>query len=171
MHHRVYPSHPRDRRPPQHAMMGADMEHVDPAFWQEHGLGQPPLQQHDVADEQIWRQLQARQRQIMMQQEELYLLRNQMLRNMAPYGPYNMAPGVRGGIPAAHDTMSPTAAAAAPLTPASDVVQIIRSPLLEEFRNNKNRKYELKVNNLMTLMIPRNTNVSYPGYHRSRGRV
>ncbi|CDH59003.1 mrna binding protein pumilio [Lichtheimia corymbifera JMRC:FSU:9682] len=145
MHHRVYPSHPRDRRPPQHAMMGADMEHVDPAFWQEHGLGQPPLQQHDVADEQIWRQLQARQRQIMMQQEELYLLRNQMLRNMAPYGPYNMAPGARGGIPAAHDTMSPiAAAAAAPLTPASDVVQIIRSPLLEEFRNNKNRKYELK---------------------------
>lgn len=133
-------------------MIGADIEHVDPAFWQEHALGRGamtpdlPPQPHD--DEQIWRQLQARQRQIMMQQEEIYLLRNQMLRNMAPYGPYNM-PGVmnptsRGGIPTAHDTMSPTTAPP-PMAPTSDVVQIIRSPLLEEFRNNKNRKYELKV--------------------------
>ncbi|KAI9030751.1 armadillo-type protein [Phycomyces nitens] len=109
-------------------------------------------------NDRMMQQLQNRQRQILIQQEQILLIREQMLRQQQqsqqdllmrgaygipalPNGPSNAMPnpnpnGSRGrNTSMLHESHS---------TPATEVAPIIRSPLLEEFRSNKNKKYELK---------------------------
>ncbi|KAG1174627.1 hypothetical protein G6F70_004733 [Rhizopus microsporus] len=76
-------------------------------------------------------QLQSRQRQILMQQEQILMLREQMLRQqqLVSSNPPSPAPMANVTQRVNHLDMS---------------TAIIRSPLLEEFRSNKTRKFMLK---------------------------
>lgn len=107
-----------------------------------------------AANERLIRQLQNRQRQILAQQEQLLMLRNQMLKQH-PYYPNIPVAASNAGIgPAGNGSSAAAAMLARGLSfpdiydsgsvSATEAVQIIRSPLLEEFRSNKNKKYELK---------------------------
>ncbi|KAI9308517.1 armadillo-type protein [Cunninghamella echinulata] len=109
-------------------------------------------------DDYMMRQLQSRQRQILLQQEQILLLREQMLRQqqqqqqmMPPsqqellmrYNQTNgMMPVNHARIPLTESLSTPTHVPSA--AASVDIIPIIRSPLLEEFRNNKNKKYELR---------------------------
>jgi type II secretory pathway pseudopilin PulG len=111
-------------------------------------------------------QLQSRQRQLLLQQQEqLLLLREQMMRQQQqqqhqqhqqhihqqqertsyPYTPVNH--NISVAIPSTPTT--PTSPARRVMTPlhdkSQDAIPVIRSPLLEEFRSNKNKKFGLKV--------------------------
>lgn len=121
---------------------------------------------NNAANERLIRQLQNRQRQILAQQEQLLMLRNQMFKQhpqsagtaVGGYS-YYANPAVAAGNAGIGPASNGSAAAAAMLarglsfpdvydtttvSSASEAVQIIRSPLLEEFRSNRNKKYELK---------------------------
>ncbi|CAO3594866.1 unnamed protein product [Absidia cylindrospora] len=117
-------------------------------------------------DDYIMRQLQSRQRQILLQQEQIMFLREQMERQQQHQqqqqqrhfssrhhlqqqdilmrynsnGSPTPSPG-RSRIPLTESLSTPTSMSSAA---SLDAVPIIRSHLLEEFRNNKNKKYELK---------------------------
>jgi hypothetical protein len=117
-------------------------------------------------------QLQSRQRQILMQQEQILILREQMMRQqqqqqlgiqqqqpalpnintgMAPTGYYPSAnpvsvPTTPSSPARNRGVMTPVLHEPSSSTTTETVVPIIRSPLLEEFRNNKNKKFGLKVN-------------------------
>lgn len=145
-------------------------------------------------NDRLVRQLQSRQRQLLLQQQEqILLLREQMLRrqqsqemlrnlNAAAYMNPMAAAVAAGGIPGAAMMASnhPAAALRARGIPLHDAlgtsaasadVHIIRSPLLEEFRNNKNKKYELKVCKICTrspFFLSTHFDV---GYNRSCGRI
>ncbi|KAG0170012.1 mRNA binding protein puf3 [Apophysomyces sp. BC1034] len=97
-------------------------------------------------NDRLLRQLQSRQRQILLQQEQILLLRDQMmrqqqqqsqeaLRGMNPYNMYGGNAAINRARVPLHEQLH---------SPPPDVVHIIRSPLLEEFRSNKSKKYELK---------------------------
>ncbi|KAF7732096.1 mRNA binding protein puf3 [Apophysomyces ossiformis] len=95
-------------------------------------------------NDRLLRQLQSRQRQILLQQEQILLLRDQMmrqqqsqeaLRGMSPYNMYGANMSINRARMPLHEQVH---------SPCPDVVHIIRSPLLEEFRSNKSKKYELK---------------------------
>lgn len=108
----------------------------------------------ELNNDNLLLQLQSRQRQILMQQEQILMLREQMMRQ----------PQQNTGVPLKSSSSSTTASSvpshvyppmnpslSTPTSPARRMhdseshVPIIRSPLLEEFRNNKNKKFALKV--------------------------
>ncbi|KAI8994619.1 armadillo-type protein [Pilobolus umbonatus] len=109
-------------------------------------------------------QLQSRQRQILLQQEQIMMLREQMMRQQQQSPSSQSDRSLTGNPnPIASGSFYPSnpITASAPSLPASPArgrgmspmihesqsepaVPIIRSPLLEEFRSNKNKKFGLK---------------------------
>lgn len=113
------------------------------------GLGNSPSPAsaaagRNVLQEKKLRSLQSQQQQILLQQQ-IILAREQILRQhqshdyingITGYGVHNGAGGRGRGM--GHAELGP------PAVP-SDPAHGMRSALLEEFRNNKNKKYELRV--------------------------
>ncbi|GAA5804849.1 hypothetical protein HPULCUR_010357 [Helicostylum pulchrum] len=87
------------------------------------------------SNDRLLLQLQSRQRQILLQQEQILMLREQMMRQ-----PIHSSSATTTSPTPHHNRRetNPTE----PTTPSA--APVIRSPLLEEFRSNKNKKFGLK---------------------------
>ncbi|KAG2235782.1 hypothetical protein INT48_001008 [Thamnidium elegans] len=91
------------------------------------------------SNDRLLLQLQSRQRQILLQQEQILMLREQMMRQPVQSSSATTTTTTTTTSPTYYRRDTPNEP-----TTNTNTAPIIRSPLLEEFRSNKNKKFGLK---------------------------